>query len=128
MAPMISASLAAAAHGLLRGPIATVNLTEAMWVAVIGAAVGVAGLFATVMKDRHSHELDVVRAAIETYTKLNDRLAAQVRDLSARVEGLESRVATADDTIRQLRAYAAVLRQHISDGKPPPPPEMTPIP
>ncbi|OFS67507.1 MULTISPECIES: hypothetical protein [Trueperella] len=107
-------------------PIAAINLTEAMWVAVIGAAVGVAGLFVTIMKDRHSHELDVVRAAIETYTKLNDRLTAQVRELSTRVEGLESRVATADETVRQLRAYTAVLRQHISDGKPPPPPEMNP--
>ena len=102
------------------------TLTEAIWVAIIGGAVGVAGIFATGMKDRHQHELEVVKAAIETYSKLNEQLTSQVRDLQARVGELEGKAASADETIRQLRAYAAVLRQHITERKPPPPPEMEP--
>ena len=99
----------------------------AVIVSVVVALLALTGTVVSVLVAKQQKERDALfedRQAAQA--EALDNLRREVADLRAKYAEAEARIARLERRDRQWANYVHVLRRHINDRQPPPPPEWPP--
>lgn len=94
-------------------------MNPAILVLIGTLSTAVASIVSVVVTSQSSRKRTEIESRATPYEALSER----VTRLEAQIDDMRSELADARDETREMRRYAELLRKHITDQLPPPPPD-----